>query len=163
MANQNKLDGTYMQVALVHAKLSKAIRAKVGACIVTKNGVILAGYNGTPSGWDNMCEHIVEIPKDAPHYDHDYSTHELKTKPEVLHAELNCIMKAAREGVSVQGSTLYVTLQPCVQCSAMIAQAGIIRVVYGDVYRDTSGVDMLQANGIIIEQFDKGETNEGYI
>lgn len=158
MANQNKLDGTYMQVALVHAKLSKASRAKVGACIVTKNGVILAGYNGTPSGWCNTCEDTVIIG----HGEHQGDSY-LKTKPEVLHAELNCIMKAAREGVSVQGATLYVTLQPCVQCSAMLAQAGITRVVYGDVYRDKSGVDMLQANGIIIEQFDKGETNESYI
>ena len=139
MANQKKLDGTYMQVALAHAKLSKAMRAKVGACIVTKNGVILAGYNGTPSGWDNQCEH------------------EDKTKPEVIHAELNCIMKAAREGVSVQGATLYVTLMPCLQCSAMLYQAGIVRVVYEDQYRDSTGLDLLEQHGIVVEQINKGD------
>lgn len=152
MANQKELDGVYMQVAIAHAKLSKAARAKVGACMVTSNGVILAGYNGTPSGWSNTCEDIVQIA-------HGENAGECytKTKPEVIHAELNCIMKAAREGVSVQGATLYVTLQPCVQCSAMLSQAGIRRIVYMDEYRDTSGIDMLIARGIIPERFNKGD------
>ena len=137
MAN---LHDTYMGTAFLHAKKSKAIRKKVGACVVTPNGVILAGYNGTPAGWDNACETAMPIT--------------LVTKPEVIHAELNCIMKAAREGVSVKGATAYITLAPCLQCSAMMAQAGISTVYYAEDYRDLSGVYLLRQHGIFAERLE---------
>jgi dCMP deaminase len=125
----------YMQTALLHAGLSKATRAKVGAVLVTNQGVLLTGYNGTPHGWDNCCE-----------------TEENITKPEVIHAELNCILKAAKQGVSVVDSVVYVTLSPCVSCSAMLSQAGVKKVYYRDQYREKTGVEYLQANGIIVQQ-----------
>ena len=139
-------DDVYMGTALLHAKKSKATRAKVGAVLVTKTGIIIPGYNGTPSGTDNVCE------------DKDWSQYEetgeciLVTKPEVLHAELNTIMKAAREGVSVLDSTVYVTLSPCLPCAAMLLQAGISRLIYKDKYRDNSGVEYLQKYGIECRQ-----------
>lgn len=142
MANQKQLDGVYMANAIRHAELSTCIRAKVGACIVTTHGVILSGYNGTPKGLSNSCEFIEE------------ETGEYVTKASTLHAELNCIMKAAREGVSVDNATAYVTLAPCLACSAMLIQAGIKRVVFKEHYRSNEGLDLLKEAGIIAEQFD---------
>lgn len=134
MPLQTDLDLTYMACASAHASLSKAVRKKVGACIVTKSGVIIPGYNGTPQGTCNSCE-----------AEHDGS---LTTLPTVIHAELNCIIKAAAEGVSVTGGVLYVTLAPCLSCSALIAQSQISRVVYAEDYRDCSGTQYLSANNI---------------
>lgn len=148
MANQKQLDETYMGTALLHARLSKARRAQVGAVLVTSHGATLTGYNGTPTGRSNDCEYKVhDIGRLYP---------DLVTKPEVIHAELNCIMKAAREGVSCIDSTVYVTLSPCIQCSAMLVQAGVKRVVYLDQYRDLAGIELLKDCGIIVEQH-KGE------
>ena len=138
MASRESLDNAYMQVALAHGELSKGKRAKVGACIVTQHGVILGGCNGLAPGGSNELE-VDDT-----------------TKPEVIHAELSCILKAAREGVSVVNSTLYVTLSCCLPCSEMIAAAGIARVVYRDHYRCTKGIGNLESHGIIVEQI--GET-----
>jgi dCMP deaminase len=124
-----------MAFAKLLAQHSKAERKQVGAVIVTSNGVVLTGYNGTPSGTENSCEDSNGI-----------------TKIEVLHAELNCILKAAKEGVSVIGSSLYVTLSPCKQCSAMIIQSGIKRVVYLEDYRDVSGIEYLRQHGIDVSK-----------
>lgn len=140
-----ELHDTYMGTAFLHARKSKAIRKKVGACIVTKNGVILAGYNGTPADWDNLCEEKV-IASDNSVY--------LRTKPEVLHAELNAMLKAAKEGVSIKGATVYITLSPCVQCSAMMAQAGISTVYYAEDYRDSNGIDLLRSHDIEVERLE---------
>ena len=150
MASQIELDSTYMGVAMLHAKLSKARRSRVGACLVTSQGVCIPGYNGTPTGLDNNCE--VGINK---HYDPilHTDTFDLVTKPSVIHGETNAVLKAAREGLSCLGSTMYVTLSPCVPCSAMMINAGITRLVYQDIYRDTQGLDLLQQAGIITEQF----------
>ena len=150
MASQKDLDSTYMGVAMLHAKLSKARRSLVGACLVTSQGVCIPGYNGTPTGLDNNCE--VEINK---HYDPilHTDTFDLVTIPSVIHGETNAVLKAAREGLSCLGSTMYVTLSPCVPCSAMMINAGITRLVYQDIYRDTEGLDLLQQAGIITEQF----------
>lgn len=134
------LDKTYMNFAIDMSSNSKAIRAKVGAVLVTKQGVVLTGYNGTPSGTDNSCEMFD-------------SNGNYVTRPEVLHAELNCIMKAAREGVSCIDATVYVTLSPCVQCAAMMKQVGIKRVVYMHKYRDTSGIDYLKNHNVIVEEY----------
>jgi dCMP deaminase len=133
MPTKQQTDTLYMQVAEGHAKLSKAKRKKVGACLVTANGTILGGVNGTPRGMSNVCEENGI------------------TKPEVIHAELNCILKAAREGVSCVGATMYVTLSPCLQCAAMLVQAGVSRVLYREQYRDTKGIDLLWDAGVEVE------------
>jgi dCMP deaminase len=145
MASQKELDSVYMQTALTHAMLSKAVRAQVGAVLVTSHGVTLTGYNGTAKGRDNCCE--VLKPQPFPHEP------ALETKPEVIHAELNCILKAAREGVSCIDSTVYVTLAPCVQCSAMMVQAGVRRLVYKTPYRDAAGLNLLEGSGVRIQQY----------
>lgn len=128
-------DEVYMGFAKGISAKSKANRRKVGACIVTKHGVTLTGYNGTPSGWDNTCEDENNV-----------------TKPEVIHAELNCVLKAAKEGISLTGGICYVTLAPCLSCSAMLAQAGIVKVVYQEDYRDMRGVENLKKYGILVEK-----------
>ena len=142
MADQKQLDDTYMGTALLHARLSKAKRAQVGAVLVTSQGVTLTGYNGTPVGLSNECEEFKTVHDTGPVY---------VTKPEVIHAELNCILKAAREGVSCIGGTMYVTLSPCVPCAAMMIQAGIKRLVYKDVYRDQGGITLLETANIKVE------------
>lgn len=143
MPLQTDLDKVYMYTARLHSTLSKAERKKVGACIVTSTGIIIPGYNGTPQGADNACEHILKQP---------IGRVELVTKQEVIHAELNCILKAAKEGVSIQNSVLYVTLSPCLPCSSMIIQSGIKEVVFSEDYRDISGVEYLQRNGVQVRK-----------
>lgn len=143
MASQDNLDSVYMGTAMLHARLSKANRAKVGAVLVTAHGVTLTGYNGTPAGTDNCCE--IEITQPLGRKD-------LVTKPEVIHAELNCVLKAAKEGVSCVGSTIYVSLSPCLPCSAMLIQAGVKKVYYSELYRDQSGVKYLRNNGVDVQQ-----------
>lgn len=147
MAKQSELDDVYMGTAILHSRLSKAKRAQVGAVLVTSHGVTLTGYNGTPSGLPNECENE--------ELDTYGRVKRLTTKPEVIHAELNCIMKAAREGVSCIGATVYVTLSPCVQCSAMLIQAGVKRVVYHQLYRDVAGINLLQQANILVQSYDQ--------
>jgi len=107
---------------------------------VTSTGVIIPGYNGTPAGTCNDCES-------------EYNG-SLVTKPSVLHAELNCILKAAKEGVSLQNSEVYITLAPCLSCAAMLVQLGVKRVVYAEEYRDSSGIDFVYQNGIVVQQLE---------
>ena len=140
-----KFDSTYMQMAQSIALHSKAVRKKVGAILVTNHGIVLPGYNGTPSGMDNNCE-------EDKGYDELTQSQILVTKPEVIHAELNCILKAAKEGVSVVDSVVYVTLSPCVQCSAMMIQSGVNRVVFLEQYRDNGGILLLKTAGVAVEQ-----------
>lgn len=139
MAAQKDLDGTYMKAAIGHSLLSKAVRKQVGAVLVTRTGVMIPGFNGTARGRNNCCE--------------DLTCEGLITKQEVIHAELNCILKAAREGISCEGSTVYVTLLPCIQCAAMLINAGVTRVVYLEEYRIRDGLDILRESGIVTEQF----------
>ena len=142
MASQKDLDKVYMSCAENIATLSHAVRKKVGCVLVTPENVMLSSYNGTPSGWDNRCEDV-----------HETELFEyLVTKPTVIHAELNAILHAARQGVSVKGATLYTTLSCCTACSAMIAQAGVKRVVYKEQYRDLSGINLLKEHDVIVEQ-----------
>lgn len=138
MADQNQLDLIHLRTALDYATLSKAVRKKAGAVLVTNQGIIIPGFNGTPRGVDNNCENIVDGI--------------LVTKPIVVHAELNCVLKAAREGVSIIGSTIYTSLSPCESCSAMIIQAGVGRVVYLEEYRITTGIDLLRSANIPVQQ-----------
>lgn len=140
MATQKQLDNCYMTVAKSHAELSKARRKKVGSCIVTTQGVILGGCNGFSPGGSNNLEYE----------DQDGN---LVTRSHVIHSELNNILKAAKEGVSVVGGTLYTTLSCCLPCSEMIIAAGIKRVVYLEEYRDTSGLCNLQYRGVEVEKF----------
>ena len=145
LSKQYRLDKMYMQIAVLHSMRSRAQRKKVGAVIVTPQQVMLGGWNGTPPGWDNVCETL------------DNSGN-LTTKSCVIHAEENCLTKAAREGVSVVGSVLYVTLPPCQHCAAKIHASGIIRVVYLDEYISQthgSGTKDLQDHGVIVEKFSK--------
>lgn len=128
----------YMQTAYNFASLSKAVRHKVGAVLVTKQGVVIPGVNGTVTGTDNACEYTEQGL--------------LVTKPTVLHAELNCILKAAKEGVSCVDATLLVTLSPCLSCAAMIAQSGIKQVYYAEQYRIPEGVEFLESCGVEVEQ-----------
>ena len=132
--------GVYMRNAFAFASLSKAIRHKVGAVLVTKQGVVIPGVNGTVSGTDNACEYV------------DQETGELITKPTVIHSELNCILKSAREGLSCLDATLFVTLSPCLSCSAMIAQAGVKHVYYAEEYRVPDGIDFLKQCGVQVEK-----------
>lgn len=124
-----------MQYAEMVALQSKGIRAKVGALLVTMNGVQIPGYNGTAPGRPNECE-TVDI-------DGEYIT-----KAEVIHAELNCIIKAAREGVATLGSTLFVTHSPCVHCAALVRSCGVCKVYYRDVYKNDDGIQLLQSCGV---------------
>ena len=143
MAN---LDHVHMRTAMLYAEKSKAVRKKVGAVIVTASGVILPGYNGTPMNTPNECEKKVWVPNEGPWG--DIGEYQLVTNPEVIHAELNCVLKAAKEGVSIMCSTVYVTLSPCVSCAAMLIQAGVFKLHYLEEYRDTSGIDYLKSNGV---------------
>lgn len=132
-----KFDARYMEMADIWAKNSYCKRRKVGALIVKDNMIISDGYNGTPSGFENVCEDENGV-----------------TKPYVLHAEANAISKIAKSGNSSMGATLYVTASPCIECSKLIIQAGIRRVVYRDEYRLTDGVDLLRRAGIEVERVD---------
>ena len=135
MSNKNwDLDKRYLRMAKVWAENSYCQRRQVGALIVKDKMIISDGYNGTPSGFENVCE-----------------TEEGVTKPYVLHAEANAITKIARSGNNSDGATLYVTDSPCIECSKLIIQAGIKRVVYGREYRLTDGIDLLKKAGITIE------------
>jgi dCMP deaminase len=125
-----------MQQALMYARRSKGVRAKVGALLVTANGVLLPGYNGTAPGRSNDLERV------------DMKTGELVTKTEVIHAELNCIIKAAREGISCKGSTVYVTLSPCEHCAALLLSCGVSSVFYGEVYKSEDGINLLKQSGV---------------
>ena len=131
---QELLDYRYLRMARVWAENSYCKRRKVGALVVKQKMIISDGYNGTPSGFENICEEENGI-----------------TKPYVLHAEANAITKLARSGNNSDGSTLYVTASPCIECANLIIQAGIKRVVYGEKYRLTEGIDLLKRPKIDIE------------
>ena len=133
-----KFDSRYLEMAAIWAKNSYCKRRQVGALIVKDRMIISDGYNGTPAGFENICEDENGI-----------------TKPYVLHAEANAISKVAKSGNSSEGSTLYVTASPCLECSKLIIQAGIKRVVYRDEYRLTDGIDLLKRAGIEVERIDQ--------
>jgi len=128
---QLKYDKAYLKMALEWGKLSHCKRKQVGALIVKDRMIISDGFNGTPTGFDNCCE--------------DESG---ATKWEVLHAEANAILKVASSTQSAKEATLYITLSPCTQCSKLIHQAGIKRVVYANAYKDPSGLDFLKKAGV---------------
>lgn len=136
---------TFMRIAFEVATESKAVKRKVGAVIVKDNNIIALGYNGTPSGFDNCCED--EILTDL-----DKSGKALVTKTEVLHAESNAISKCARSTYSSEGSELYTTTSPCVECAKLIIQAGITKVYWHDEYRSEDGINLLRQANIEVER-----------
>ena len=131
MTKQERKDYLYMRMARVWAENSYCVRRQVGALMVKDQRIISDGYNGTPSGFENVCEDENNV-----------------SKPYVLHAEANAISKVARSHNSSDGATLYVTASPCIECAKLIIQAGVRRVVYGELYRLTDGIDLLRRAGI---------------
>lgn len=134
-AKQDRYDRAYMRMALEWSRLSHCTRKKVGALIVKEGMIISDGYNGTPTGFPNDCE-------DANGTTHWY----------VLHAEANAIMKVARSTNNARGATLYLTHSPCKECSKLVLQAGIRRLVYLDAYKDPAGLHLLEQGGVMIHR-----------
>ena len=137
MEKQKRYDTAYMKMALEWAKLSYCKRKQVGALIVKNKMIISDGYNGTPSGFDNCCE------------DEEGNTYWY-----VLHAEANAILKIAGSNHNCSGGTLYLTVSPCKECSKLVHQAGIKRLVYLSKYKDNSGLEFLQAAGVELVKLD---------
>ncbi|MBR4213536.1 MAG: dCMP deaminase family protein [Bacteroidales bacterium] len=133
---QHQFDGSYLDMASVWARNSYCKRRQVGALIVKDRMIISDGYNGTPAGFENVCE------EDG------------VTKPYVLHAEANAITKVAKSSNSSDGATLYVTASPCLECAKLIIQSGIKRVVYSEEYRITDGIDLLRRAGIEVVKYE---------
>lgn len=141
LSKQTKLDLRYLRMARIWAENSYCKRRQVGALVVKDKMVISDGYNGTPSGFENICE------------ENDI------TKPYVLHAEANAITKLARSSNNSDGSTLYVTASPCIECAKLIIQAGIKRVVYAEKYRLNDGIQLMERAGIKVEFLDIDKQN----
>lgn len=135
---QHLLDTRYLRMAIIWSENSYCERRKVGALVVKNKMIISDGYNGTPSGFENVCEDENNV-----------------TKPYVLHAEANAITKLARSNNSSDGATMYITASPCIECAKLIIQAGVKRVVYGENYRLRDGLDLLERAGIETEFIDK--------
>ena len=169
---KQKLINAYMKTAEIFAECSTARRLHVGAVIVKDDRIISIGYNGMPSGWDNNCEDKEYMSRDAggwldpeeieeqwpmreqqlPKEDNRWLRYRLKTKPEVLHAETNAIAKLAKSNESGIDATMFITHAPCLECAKLIYQSGISSVLYRDSYRDTAGIDFLEACKLKIYQ-----------
>jgi dCMP deaminase len=139
VASAEDLDRVYIKMAQAWSTLSKANRKKVGCLIVKDDMIISNGYNGTPSGFDNQCEDI------------DFFG-QLITREEVLHAESNAITKLSKSTQSSKGSTMYVTVAPCVDCAKLIIQSEIKRVVYGEFYKNNLGIELLKSAQIVVDK-----------
>jgi dCMP deaminase len=167
---KEKFINYYMKMAEITAELSYAKRLQVGAVIVKNQQVIGTGYNGTPAGWDNECEYKVWdkgaggwldpeefdalYPLEAWHEDAGRNVrYALKTKPEVLHSEMNALMKVARSTESSEGATLFCTHAPCIDCAKAIYQAGINSVYFRNHYRDDSGLNFLEKSGVSVTHY----------
>lgn len=133
-AKQRLLDVRYLRMARIWSENSYCKRRQVGALIVKDKSIISDGYNGTPSGFENLCEDETD-----------------RTKPYVLHAEANAITKVAKSSNSSEGATLYVTASPCIECAKLIIQAGIVRVVYSELYRCCDGIELLEKAGVQVD------------
>lgn len=163
----NKWDIAHMRVAEVYASLSSAKRLKVGCVIVKENRIISIGYNGMPAGWDNECEtrsymddswdHPKEIRSKWPLKDEEGKRYKLITKPEVLHAEANAIGKLASSTESGDGSTLFTTTSPCIECAKLIYQTGVNKVYYKHKYKNDDGLVFLKKCGIVTEHYEESE------
>ena len=141
---KDKWIDAYMDVAERFAQLSSAQRLKVGAVVVKDHRIISIGYNGTPAGWDNSCEDVVEML--------DGGVVVTRTKDEVIHAEANAISKLARSNDGGDGAVLFCTHAPCIECAKMIYGAGVRQVFYRDVYKNDRGVEFLEKLDIVVTQ-----------
>ena len=144
---KKKLIDAHMQAAEVYSKLSSAKRLQVGCVIVKDNTIIGIGYNGMPSGWDNVCETVK--------FKDFTGTVLMKSKPEVLHAETNAIAKVSRSSNSTDNADLFVTHAPCLECAKLIYQSGIKSVFYRDTYRSEDGIQFLQKCNVEVKQIGK--------
>ena len=144
MDKQELLDHRYLRMAQIWAENSYCQRRQVGALVVKDKMIISDGYNGTPSGFENVCEDDNNV-----------------TKPYVLHAEANAITKLARSNNNSDGSTLYVTASPCIECAKLIIQSGIRRVVYGEKYRLEDGINLLKRANIEVKYINLNEDAKG--
>lgn len=142
---RRELDLRYLRMAHIWAENSYCERRKVGALIVKDNMIISDGYNGTPAGFENVCEDENNV-----------------TRPYVLHAEANAITKIARSGNNSEGATLYVTDAPCIECAKLIIQSGIKKVFYSRQYRLTDGIDLLERAGIEVSHISLDEATQSY-
>ena len=143
MDKQTKRDYLYMRMARTWSENSYCVRRKVGAILVKDQMIISDGYNGTPSGFENICEDENNV-----------------SKPYVLHAEANALTKVARSHNSSDGATLYVTASPCMECAKLIIQSGIKRVVYGEKYRIMDGVELLERAGVQVDFMPDSPTSD---
>jgi dCMP deaminase len=154
---KSKFIKLFSDIASRTAEMSSAKRLKVGAIIVKDDRIISLGYNGMPAGWDNNCEYKDYAPtSDRTESDHEYplkdeqGQYRLKTRPEVLHAEMNALMKLAKSTESGENASLFITHAPCLECAKGIYQSGIKEIYYREQYRSTSGLEFLQNCGINI-------------
>lgn len=161
MDKQFELDKRYLRMARIWSENSYAIRRQVGCLIVKDRMIISDGYNGTPSGFENVCEYAVcgssapcNLQKGGETHSECYNCSKVRlvTKPYVLHAEANAISKLARNGNNSEGATLYVTDEPCLECSKMIIQAGIKRVIFWRQYHTHEGTQLLLRANIQVDQ-----------
>lgn len=143
-----------MDIAERVSQMSYAQRLKVGCVIVKENTILSYGWNGMPTGWDNCCEY--EIPEEIDIDSRTVTPSHLATRPEVLHAESNAILKVARSTESSNGATLFCTHAPCIECAKLIYQAGITTVYYKEHYRDDAGIRFLQQGDVNVHQYTYG-------
>ena len=155
---QLKFDKSYLKMCYVWAENSYAIRRKVGCLIVKDRMIISDGYNGTPAGFDNVCEDrlctLIHKCVDKEKQCSNCCFSKLKTKPEVLHAEANALTKLAKSNNSSKGATLYVTCEPCFDCAKLIIQSEIKRVVYSEDYTKHDGIELLKKAGVIVDKIE---------
>lgn len=161
---KSRMEDLYMDWALRCSDMSRAQRLKVGAVIVKNDNVIGFGWNGTPSGWDNLCEYEEYLKPNSESwledeyileqwpFEDDKGRYSLVTKPEVLHAEMNALMKLAKSTESGLGASLFITHAPCIHCAKATYQAGIAEVIYKEVYRSEDGIEFLSKAGVQVKQ-----------
>lgn len=160
-----------MDVARRFAQLSTAKRLQVGAIVVKDDRIISIGYNGMPSGWDNICEykeydlatdmngnHFPDTDSFYPHTD-EHGRYNLKTRPEVLHAEANAITKLAKSHDSGEGAAIFITHSPCIECAKLIYQSGIEKIYYDKDYRSSQGINFLKQCNLIVEKMEIDDEN----
>jgi dCMP deaminase len=156
ISKKERYDWLYLDIAQRVAKMSHARRLQVGSVLVKDDRILSYGWNGMPIGWDNNCEDLVtEAPLRYPPVQPF-----LVTRPEVLHAESNCLSKVARSTESSEGGTMYITHSPCMDCAKLIHQAGIERIIYLNLYRSTIGLDFLKKCGMEVEKYDSNNCNK---
>jgi dCMP deaminase len=165
---KSKLKKAYIKTAETFAELSHARRLHVGAIVVKDDRIISIGYNGMPAGWDNNCEYKSYMDQSAggwlnpdeiksrwQYLEEDGTRYELKTRPEVLHAETNAISKLAKSSESGNGATIFITHAPCLDCAKLIYQSGINSVFYRSSYRSDDGIKFLEQSGVTVEKIDE--------